>query len=85
MNLLHPIVRHPTALFFVCLFAVMASVSMTVWSFNRNLSDSRNATVEVCRSVNELRRQIYVAYADLGVPAVVRLRFLPTENCGDLP
>jgi hypothetical protein len=43
------------------------------------------ADVAVCLQINELRRELYVAAADLGVPETVRERFLPTQDCGALP
>lgn len=45
------------------------------------IETSKANDVKVCLQVNELRRQIYIAAADLNVPPVVRARFLPTQNC----
>lgn len=76
---------HPVRLFATTLVVMFASLALAGIALNRTLDAQHAANVAACRSVNELRREIYVAAADLGVPQAVRERFLPTVDCEDLP
>jgi hypothetical protein len=80
---------HPKWVFSICLAAVLsgfvvAALSLNI-AFSTTSSDSHRAAVAICRSVNELRREVYVTLADAGLSAPIRDRILPIEDCEKLP
>ena len=86
MNWLRNHIRlHPFRVFVILCVLVLGSMSLAGLSLVQSLNSSHDANVRICLSLNELRRELYVAAADLGVPPAVRQRFLPSANCENLP
>ena len=75
------VAAHPVRLLVTTCAIVVVSWFTAGFALVIALDASRTANVAVCLQLNELRRELYVAAADLGVPADVRRRFLPTESC----
>lgn len=54
-------------------------------ALNQSIHVAHQGRVENCRSLNELRREIYVAARDLGASQSVTARFKPTVECESIP
>ena len=76
--------RHPKRLLLTVLVVVALSWSLAVWSFLRTVDAAHNGRVETCRSIDELNRELHVAWEDAGFPFIAD-RFEPTLNCEKLP
>jgi len=76
---------HPIRLLVTTMVVIVASWVFAGYAIVSAFDASHDATVATCRSLNELRRQLFVAAIDLGAEPAVARRFLPSENCEDLP
>lgn len=81
-RVLRHIYAHPWRLMatigFLLVISWAAAITAVVLATNANEAAARAA----CLQVNELRRELYVAGADIGIPLAIRQRFLPTMDCG---
>ena len=85
---MNPLFRHVAAhpVRLIVTAAVLMLISWTVASASVYLAfrNQSEANVNLCRSLNELRRQLFVAFTDLG-ETTIAYRFIPTESCERLP
>ena len=79
------IYNHPFRLLTVSLVAAVLSWSLAGAAILLAFDSSHGRDVAICRSINELRNELYIAAVDLGVNPVVRDRFRPTQDCEALP
>lgn len=80
----HHISAHPGRLVATATVLLLASALMLTFSVWVSVNAGHSANVKVCRAVNELSRKIAVTGADLGWPEHHIVRFIPTDDCGDL-
>lgn len=76
---------HPGRVTATSLTVFLLSMALLGFSLYANLSQAHSANAQICRNVNELRRDIYVTAIDLGIRPSEAQRFLPTKNCEMLP
>jgi predicted Kef-type K+ transport protein len=80
-RLIEHVRAHPVRLIVTSLAIVVASWTLAAVAIVVAFDATQSSATQICRSLNELRRQIYVASIDLGVQPTVAERFLPSEDC----
>jgi len=79
------VMRHPFRLLATGLVIVGLTWGFALFAIVQSLDNAREGRIVVCKSVNELRREIIVAAADLGADPLIILRLAPSEDCESLP
>jgi hypothetical protein len=84
MRLVRHIRTHPYRLIFTIGFFVIISWGFAGVALVHSLNVGHQSRVENCRAIDELNRELRLAWADAGY-FVISDRFEDTHNCEELP
>lgn len=79
------VLRHPWRLLVTSFAVVAATWVIAGLALYESLSSGRKADIQICRNMNELRREAYTTILDLTQNTVIAARFLPVTDCENLP
>jgi len=83
--LLRHVHNHPWRLVATLSAILVVAWGLALYAFTISVDSAHQGRIDNCNSVNELSRKLYVTFSDLGfAPENIR-KFLPTENCEDIP
>ena len=84
-RIVHHVRRHPWRLAATLGVVLCMSWGLAGYAFYTSLGAAHQGRIDTCVAVNELSRKIYVTLADFGTPVHIRAKFLPTQDCEEIP